>query len=223
MNNKKILYIALAAIAVVLIAVLVFVFAGNNGADNGTNNGDNGNNTTPAYTNTVELLNKIWNTLPENSDEFPKYADDPDLGRSYYFVGGDMTMDEETWEPIVVYNGAGKVSLTEEMLYNHYFPMDMISSVEEAASIYSQMGYGLFTVAAYRVTNANDIATIASRIEEGVQNEWWMCCIPTRVVLVQAGNYLIAMYGQDAVEMFLDVTLSTIDGAKVLIDNPISR
>ena len=31
MNNKKILYIALAAIAVVLVAVLVFVFAGNNG------------------------------------------------------------------------------------------------------------------------------------------------------------------------------------------------
>jgi urease alpha subunit len=67
------------------------------------------------------------------------------------------------------------------------------------------------------------IAKIAAKIEEGVQNEFWMCCIPTRVVLVQAGNYLIAMYGQDAVEYFLNVTLDTIDGAKVLIDNPISR
>jgi hypothetical protein len=221
MNNKKILYIAIAAIVVIAAVVLSVVFLGGNNTNNGTTN--NGEQTTPDYANSVELLNKIWNTIPENSDEFPKYAEDPEYGRSYYFVGGDMTMNEETWEPIVVYNGAGSVSLTEEMLYNHYFPMDMISSVEEAASIYSQMGYGLFTVAAYRVTNANDIATIAAKIEEGVQNEFWMCCIPTRVVLVQAGNYLIAMYGQDAVEYFLNVTLDTIDGAKVLIDNPISR
>ncbi len=221
MNNKKILYIAIAAIAVVLVVVLAIVFAGGNNTDNGTTN--NGGAQTPSYANTVELLNKVWNTLPENSEEFPKYADDPEYGRSYYFVGGDMTMDETTWEPIVVYNGAGNVSLTADSLYMHYFPMDMISSVEEAASIYSMMGNGLFTVAAYRVTNESDISTIAAKIEEGVQNEFWMCFVPTRVVLVQAGNYLIAMYGQDAVEMFLNTTLSTIEGAKVLIDNPIAR
>ena len=48
-----------------------------------------------------------------------------------------------------------------------------------------------------------------------------MCFIPTRVILVQAGDYLISMYGQDATETFLNVILETIDGAKVLIDNPI--
>ena len=220
MKNKKILYIAIAAI-VVLVAVLAIVFGGNNnGGTTTTTTGDKA----PAYTNTIDLLNTIWNTLPENSDEFPKYAKDEESGEiSYYFVGGDMTINEETWEPIVVYNGAGKVSLTEDTLYTYYFPMDMVSKVEEAASIYSMMGNGLFTVAAFKVTNESDIASIAAKIEEGVQNEFWMCCIPSRVVLVQAGNYLIAMYGQDAIETFLSTTLSTIEGSKVIIDNPISR
>ena len=76
MKNKKILYIAIAAIAVVLVAVLAIVFAGGNTPDGNDDGTGNGGNTTPAYTNTVELLNKIWNTLPENSDEFPKYAKD---------------------------------------------------------------------------------------------------------------------------------------------------
>ena len=63
------------------------------------------------------------------------------------------------------------------MLYNHYFPMDMISSVEEAASIYSQMGYGLFTVAANTGPLKDEVlsqagANLVFPSIEALCNEW---------------------------------------------------
>ena len=243
---KKNLYIAIAVVVALAVAIVVAIGAlnsnnapagddnqggisdtdGNNNQNNGgENNGNTGAGNTLAYNNTIELLNKVWNTLPDTVDgEDFKYSVDETSGEKFYFfVGGDMTINEETWEPIVEYNQAGNVSLTDEMLYNLYYPMDMIANIDSAASLYSMMGNGIFTSAAFHVTSGN-ILDIATKIENGVQSEFWMCFMPQRVVLIEApGNYLILVYGQDAVETFTNAVLSTIEGSKILIDNPIER
>lgn len=241
--NKKNVYIvaAIAAVAIVAGIVLAVVLGGNNapvvddnnggevGGDNDDDNDDSkdGEETDElAYANGIELLNKVWETIPDYDEENEmelKYSVDEDGNKFFYFYGGDMTVDEETYEPIVEYNQAGNVSLTEEMLYNLYYPMDMISSIDSAASLYSAMGNGIFTAAAFHVTDGK-LLDIATKIEAGVQGEFWMCFMPWRVVLIEApGDYVILVYGQDMVETFSNAVLSAIEGSKVLIDNPIER
>ena len=251
-SNKKNLYIVAAAVAIVVVIVVAIVaFGGKNapaGNDNqgstsdvggnndqndntgnegaGSNNsGNEGAGNTLAYNSTIELLNKAWDSIPDVVDGMDmKYSVDEESGEKfYYFVGGDMIVDEETWEPIVEYNQAGNVSLNADMLYNLYYPMDMIDNIDSAASLYSMMGNGIFTSAAFHVTSGS-IIDIATKIEDGVQSEFWMCFMPQRVVLIEApGDYIILVYGQDTVETFTNAVLSTIEGSKILIDNPISR
>ncbi len=255
-NKRNLYIVIAAVAAVVIAAVVLIVTLGGNNNDNTDNggdgtsdvggngdngngdvSGDNGNEGNPgegngdesnefAYKNGIELLNKVWATIPdydENGMEL-KYGINEENGeKTYYFYGGDMIVDEETWEPIVEKNQAGNVSLTEEMLYNLYYPMDMISNIDEAASLYSMMGNGIFTAAAFHVTSGS-ISDIATKIEDGVQSEMWMCFMPQRVMLIEApGDYVILVYGQDFVGTFSNAILSTIEGSKVLIDNPIDR
>ena len=279
-KNKTQLYIALAAIAVVLIAAIIVVCVavggnkggetgneggtsdvGGNGDNGNTDNGDNGNTdngetgtdenngetgtdenngenngenntesgeTTPAYGSAVELINKFWNAIPdyddkgteETFDDFLKYEMDEEGNKGYYFTGGWIVTED--WDLISVDGAAGEVMLDAEQLDSHLgYPMDKFDLVEEAASLVAR-NQNVLTIGAIRVAEGTNISELAEAVEANIQARMWFCGIPEKVVVLEApGNYVISIFGQGEVDNIVAAILANIDGAKVLIDNPI--
>ena len=219
MKNKKILYIAIAAIAVVLVAVLAIVFAG------GNNN--NGNNEL-AYSNTAEVIDIIWTQFPdyddngteEEWDDFMKFSPEEDGEKMAYYNGG-WNVDAD-YNLIQTENAAGSVMLDADQLDMHLgYPVDLFEYVVEASSL-TAMNQNIFTCGAIRLAEGADITQIANAMEENIQNRMWMCGFPESVVIIELpGNYIVSFFGQSLVPQFVEKILATYEGAKVLIDNPI--
>ena len=222
MKNKKILYIAIAAIVVIAAVVLSVVFLGGNNTNNG------GNKTELPYKNANEVIDIIWNQFPdyddngteEEWDDFMKWSTEEEGEKLPYYYGG--------WEVDAEYNlkqtenAAGSVMLDAEQLDMHLgYPSSMFEYVVEASSLCA-MNQNIFTCGVIRLKDGANIAEIANAAEQNIQSRQWMCGFPESVVVVELpGNYIVTFFGQSLVPAFVDKILETYEGAKVLINNPI--
>ena len=228
MNNKKILYIAIAAIVVIAV-VLAIVFAGGNNTTNNTTTTTEKPVELP-YKNATELLTLAWDKLPHTindggtsdntEDDLCKYIEYE--GEKYYqFVGG-FELDAEQI-PVQVEGAPGNYMLDGDMLdYQLGYPASNLTSIDNAASLMFGMNQNTFTCGAYHLVDGVNVSELANTIEQNIQGRMWMCGFPEKVVIVEIpGNYLISIFGHTIVDTFVDAILAAVDGAKVIIDNPI--
>ena len=229
MNNKKILYIAIAAIVVIAAVVLSVVFLGGNNTNNGgTNNG--GNQTVLPYKNATELLTLAWDKVPyliddagtpdETEDDLTKYIEYE--GEKYHnFVGG-FELDAEEF-PVQVEGAPGNFMLDGEMIDSMLgYPAAKLSSIDSASSLKFGMNENMFTCGAYHFVDGTNVTELANAIEENIQNRQWWCGFPEKVIIIQLpGIYLISIFGQSLATTFADIVVSSVEGAQILINNPI--
>lgn len=229
MNNKKILYIAIAAIVVIVAVVLSVVFLGGNNTNNGgTNNG--GNQTVLPYKNATELLTLAWDKVPyliddagtpdETEDDLTKYIEYE--GEKYHnFVGG-FELDAEEF-PVQVEGAPGNFMLDGEMIDSMLgYPAAKLSSIDSASSLKFGMNENMFTCGAYHFVDGTNVTELANAIEENIQNRQWWCGFPEKVIIIQLpGNYLISIFGQSLATTFADIVVSSVEGAQIIINNPI--
>ena len=229
MKNKKILYIAIAAIVVIAAVVLSVVFLGGNNINNGgTNNG--GNQTVLPYKNATELLTLAWDKVPyliddagtpdETEDDLTKYIEYE--GEKYHnFVGG-FELDAEEF-PVQVEGAPGNFMLDGEMIDSMLgYPAAKLSSIDSASSLKFGMNENMFTCGAYHFVDGTNVTELANAIEENIQSRQWWCGFPEKVIIIQLpGNYLISIFGQSLATTFADIVVSSVEGAQILINNPI--
>ena len=229
MKNMKILYIAIAAIVVIVAVVLSVVFLGGNNTNNGgTNNG--GNQTVLPYKNATELLTLAWDKVPyliddagtpdETEDDLTKYIEYE--GEKYHnFVGG-FELDAEEF-PVQVEGAPGNFMLDGEMIDSMLgYPAAKLSSIDSASSLKFGMNENMFTCGAYHFVDGTNVTELANAIEENIQNRQWWCGFPEKVIIIQLpGNYLISIFGQSLATTFADIVVSSVEGAQIIINNPI--
>ena len=216
MKNKKILYIALAAIAVVLVAVLVFVFAGcNNGT---TNNGGTtaGNQTVePTYKSSLELLNEVFTSYNASATE-----------DTMLYVGGGNPYNFETVNP----EGPATFVALADTDYdeNLGFPATEVSKIENAASMFNMMNTNTFNCYTVKLTSGTDVNAMANTIKENVLDRDWICGMPEKLVIINCpGNYLLVVWGVvefgGIVDPVVDSVIANIEGSSIVVSTPVTR
>lgn len=182
---------------------------------------------TIAYNNATELLTLVWNAMPEliNDGGTP---DDPtdDLTKGTgaevpSFVGG-LSIDAEGFTQQVE-GMPGDFTLDGEMINASLgFPADQIGKIDSASSIMFMMNQNTFTCGAYHVADSADVDALVAAIEESIQGRWWMCGFPEKVVVIKVpGDYLVSVFGHTIIDTFVETFLATVEGAEVVLDNPI--
>lgn len=174
-----------------------------------------------AYTSAVELLNLIWNQMPDVLDNNGTEDSEDDLVKTY-FVGGMDADGMPTAEGLAGACTIGDGSLLDSV---YGYPMAEVSKIDDAASIMFMMNQNTFTCAAYHFTNSADVAAMVNTIESNIQARHWWCGFPEKVVVITLpGDYVIAMFGHEAsfVNPFVEKTTSLVEGAEVVLNNPIA-
>ena len=186
---KKIISILLAAAM-----VLAFAACGNNSGNNGGNDA--------AVTDPLEVLNKVWSSLPEDQ-KFPA-------------SGGDIE------NPTDDKPGKFDISDTDNLDYMLSFPAGSVDLIDSAASISHMMNMNTFTCGAFHVKDSGDVAALCASLRENILDRHWMCGFPDKLVIVTVGDYVVSVYGYtDLVDTFTAKLAAAYPSAKTVSDDPI--
>ena len=142
----------------------------------------------PATNGASDLINAIWNAIPEDN--------------KFFAMGGD-------WNNIAD-NAAGVYGLEDQeaITATLLIPADQIANVEEAASLMHAMMANNFTCGAFKVTG--DKAAFADAMHNAVVNNQWICGMPEKMIVVEIGEYVLVAFGiNDAINPF-ETALSTV-------------
>ncbi len=183
--------------------LLVLVFAVSVSACGKSGNGNGGSEGETKYAQAVDVLNAVLAVYEEND----KFA----------VAGGDMEN--------AVMDGPGKfdVSKTEELDMTLGLPADQASSLDDAASMVHMMNANTFTGGAYRLKDGTDVDAFADAVKENIKNRQWMCGFPDTLLIIRVdGSYVITAFGNEEImDTFKANALSALDGAEVLVEEPI--
>ena len=104
------------------------------------------------------------------------------------------------------------------------FPADSAGLIDDGASLMHMMNQNTFTAAAYHVTKADDVQTVADAIKENIMNRQWMCGFPDDLVVYSVGtNYVVAVFGaEDVVDNFEDALEEVYASTKILYDEDLT-
>lgn len=129
----------------------------------------------------AELINNIWNAIPED--------------QRFFAMGGDFNN--------IVDNAAGIYGLEDQegLSATLLVPADQIANIDEAASLMHAMLANNFTCGAFHVTG--DKAAFVEAMHNAVQNNQWMCGMPEKLIIAEIGQYVLVCFGiNDAIAPF---------------------
>ena len=152
----------------------------------------------------LELLVNVW----ESYEEDEKFA----------AAGGDMSEENMTM------NGPGKFSTKDAAALDTTlgFPEGSVEKIDEAASLVHMMNANTFTCGAFHVKEAGDLAGVSAAIKDNIMRRQWMCGFPDKLVIMQVGNYLISVFGEnEIVDSFQTKLSAAYSSAELLCDEPI--
>ena len=103
------------------------------------------------------------------------------------------------------------------------FPADLVSKIDSAASLMHMMNANTFTAGAYHFVDAADKDASVETIKSNILARQWMCGFPETLIIVDlGGNTLLTAFGNgQVVDAFKTTTLSTFEGATVVVETPI--
>lgn len=215
---KKLLAMILAA----MLLLSLVACGGNNDTESDTDAGTETDAPVElAYKSATELLALVWAEMDNIIDDNGTPDDTTDDLTKSYFVGG---MDAEGMQ---VEGTPGEFVIGDGSMLDFMvgYPQAEVAKIDNASSLIFMMNQNTFTCGAYHFTNAEDISAMVNTIESNIQSRMWMCGFPEKVVIIKVpGDYLISLFGhtESFVDPFVEKVLATIDGAEVVLDNPIA-
>lgn len=152
-------------------------------------------NAAVAYTDSVEVLNAIWD---QTEEKFPAY-------------GGSI---EES-----VADAPGKLLLTDTdtMTYTLLIPESVQGQIVDAATLMHMMNANTFTGVAMKLDGMK-VEDAANQIKDAFMNNQFVCGIPDKIVVATLGDYVVYAYGAaDIVDDFKTIA-GNLEGANVVVD-----
>ncbi len=185
-----------------LTAAMVMNLAGCGGKQSGSAEEQDGGES--RYAEALEVLEEVVKTYGEN-DLFAMYGGDQE----------NAVMDAP---------GKFDISKTEELESVLGLPADLISSIEDAASMVHMMNANTFTGAAYRLKEGTDLNAFADSVKSSILARQWICGQPDTLVIINVdGRYVLTAYGAaELMEVFKNNALAALDGAQVMTETPIA-
>lgn len=164
-------------IAMLLALVLALALVGCAGGNTSENEG--GEDAAPVATDSLDLLNKIWET----------YADE----EKFPVMGGDFNEENQNME------GPGAFGLEDAAVLDNTLamPADCADQLENAASLMHMMNANTFTCGAYQVKADADLEALTAAIQENIANRQWICGAPQQYYIATIDNFVIAAFGHD--------------------------
>ena len=151
----------------------------------------------------VVMLNSIYNLFGED-ERFP-------------VTGGDFSSGE-------LIECAGDFSLAEPEAFDSVtgFPAAHIGSIDSAATMMHMMNANTFTSGAFHVVEGTDIDALNSAVRDNIQSRMWCCGFPEKLIVVNAGEYLICAFGKNfAIDAFSAHLLEAYPNAVIAIEEAI--
>ena len=156
----------------------------------------------PATNGATDLINAIWNAIPEDN--------------KFFTMGGDCNN--------IADNAAGVYGLEDQeaITATLLIPADQIANVDEAASLMHAMMANNFTCGAFHVTG--DKAAFADAMHNAVVNNQWICGMPEKMIIAEIGEYVLVAFGiNDAINPFEDALKTVYADATVKYSEEIAR
>lgn len=157
----------------------------------------------------LELLNAVWDALPEENKPMA--------------FGGDYHEENQ------VENAPGVHSIetdedAQSLDTNFGLPADKVSMVSAVACIRHMLNANTFSCAAYEVTDAENVGTVAEAIRDGLMNRAYMCGWPEQLEVISVGKTVVGFYGAlDIVSAFKDALMSVYPDANVYYEEDMSE
>lgn len=146
----------------------------------------------------LDILNDVWAGIPEDG-KFP-------IGGGDY---NNMVMDVP-----------GVVDVTDgETLDGLFgFPAANASMLDDGASFMHMMNQNTFTGAAFHVTDAANVGTVADAVKENILVRQWMCGFPEELIVYTVGNnYVVMAFGaEDITDNFQSSLEAAYTSAKLV-------
>ncbi len=153
----------------------------------------------------LELLTTVW----AGYEEEERFA----------AAGGDMSEENMTMD------GPGKFSVSDAAALDTTlgFPETAVDKIDDAASLMHMMNANTFTCGVYHVKDAGDLPEVSTALKDNILQRQWMCGFPDRLVIMQAGSYVVAFFGEEGITgTFQEKLAAAYPAAETLCDQPVA-
>ena len=152
------------------------------------------------YGSSLDLLNAIWNGIPEGS-RFP--AGGGDEANAAEGPGSfDVAAYAETFQYLILVDQDLQDKITDE-----------------AATLVHMMNTNTFCSAVMQLKDTGDAEDFAAAYKEIVQGNQWMCGFPDTVLVLNLDGFVITAYGKnDPIQSFKNAAVAL--GAQLLVEAP---
>ena len=196
---KKIVTLLLA------VAMLLTLVACGNGSKDTTANGEE---TTASQAieskDPLTVLQTVW----------ASYGDD----EKFAVAGGDMSEENSKMDEPGVFSLENK----EELDATLGLSAEAAEKVDSAASLVHMMNANTFTCGAFKVKNADDVASLAEMLKDNILKRQWMCGFPDKLVVASVDDVVLAFFGKnDNIDTFKAKLTAAYASAEVISESPI--
>ena len=196
---KKIVTLLLA------VAMLLTLVACGNGSKDTTANGEE---TTASQAveskDPLTVLQTVW----------ASYGDD----EKFAVAGGDMSEENSKMDEPGVFSLENK----EELDATLGLSAEAAEKVDSAASLVHMMNANTFTCGAFKVKNAEDVASLAEMLKDNILKRQWMCGFPDKLVVASVDDVVLAFFGKNEnIDTFKAKLTAAYASAEVISESPI--
>lgn len=186
-------------LCVILAAVMVLSLAACSGSNNPAG-GDGG----VEIADSLALLTTVWDSYTED-EKFPA-------------AGGDYENN--------VMDGPGSIDIStleaDELDYLLALNAEGAALIDDAASLTHMMNANTFTCGAFKVKNADDVASLAELLKDNILKRQWMCGFPDKLVVASVDDVVLAFFGKnDNIDTFKAKLTEAYASAEVISESPI--
>ena len=188
-----------------VVAMLLTLVACGNGSMDTTANGEE---TTASQAveskDPLTVLQTVW----------ASYGDD----EKFAVAGGDMSEENSKMDEPGVFSLENK----EELDATLGLSAEAAEKVDSAASLVHMMNANTFTCGAFKVKNAEDVASLAEQLKDNILKRQWMCGFPDKLVVASVDDVVLAFFGKnDNIDTFKAKLTAAYASAEVISESPI--
>ena len=196
---KKIVTLLLAAALLLSLAA-----CGNSGKETTANGEETTVSQAVESKDPLTVLQTVW----------ASYADD----EKFAVAGGDMSEENSKMDEPGVFSLENK----EELDATLGLSAEAAEKVDSAASLVHMMNANTFTCGAFKVKNAEDVASLADLLKDNILKRQWMCGFPDKLVVASVDDVVLAFFGKnDNIDTFKAKLTAAYASAEVISESPI--
>ena len=184
--------------------LLTLVACGNGGKETTANGEDTTASQNVESKEPLTVLQTVW----------ASYSDD----EKFAVAGGDMSEENSKMDEPGVFSLENK----EELDATLGLSAEAAEKVDSAASLVHMMNANTFTCGAFKVKNADDVASLAGLLKDNILKRQWMCGFPDKLVVASVDDVVLAFFGKnDNIDTFKAKLTEAYASAEVISESPI--